>query len=183
MTDRTSDEAGRSEEPYIVFENHRALPRAWITRDVMAVPEEDMLQAVHYSHLPDGRRFDAAHTALVYPDTLTGTTYPEGPSTAVVRKIGDGSFTIDVATAGGGFLVLSETFYPGWKARIGDRILPVYRTNVSLQGVAVPPGRHVVEFELISTTLRAGAVVSILALVVLLFVAWRGARAQRNTAP
>ena len=143
----------------------------------MAVSEEDMLQAVHYSHLPDGRRFDAARMALVYPDTLAETTYPEGPSTAVVRKIGDGSFTIDVATVGGGFLVLSESFYPGWKARIGDRILPVYRTNVSLQGVAVPPGEHVVEFELISSTLRAGTAVSVLALVVLLFVAWRGARA------
>ena len=177
VTDRTSDEAGRGEEPYVLFENHRALPRAWITRDVMAVSEEDMLQAVHYSHLPDGRRFDAARTALVYPDTLAETTYPEGPSTAVVRKIGDGSFTIDVATVGGGFLVLSESFYPGWKARIGDRILPVYRTNVSLQGVAVPPGEHVVEFELISSTLRAGTAVSTLALVVLLFVAWRGARA------
>ena len=177
VTDRTSDEADRSEERYVVFENHRALPRAWIARDVIAVSEEDMLQAVHYSHLPDGRRFDAAHTALVYPDTLAGITYPEGPSTAVMRRIGDGSFTIDVATEGGGFLVLSESFYPGWRARIDDRILPVYRTNVSLQGVAVPPGRHVVEFELISNTLRTGATVSVLALVVLLFVAWRGTRA------
>ena len=177
VTDRLSDEAGAGEEPYIVFENRRALPRAWVARNVMSVPETDMLTAVHYSHLPDGRSFDPAHTALVYPDTLPATTYPEGPSAAVVRAVGDGSFTIDVTTAGGGFLVLSESFYPGWRARIDARILPVYRTNISLQGVAVPPGRHLVEFELISRTLQAGAAVSILALVVLLFVAWRGTRA------
>ena len=63
--------------------------------------------------------------------------------------------------------MLSESFYPGWRARINDRILPVYRTNVSLQGVALPPGRHVVEFELVSSTLRTGAAVSALALLVL----------------
>lgn len=176
VTDRATDEAGPNESPYIVFENHRALQRAWIASNVVPVPEADMLEAIHYSRFPDGRRFDASHTALVYPETLAGTTYPEGPSTAVVRKISDGSFTVDVETVGGGFLVLSESFYPGWRARIGDRTLPVYRTNVSLQGVALPPGRHVVEFELVSSTLRAGATVSMLALVVLLFVAWRGAR-------
>ena len=177
VTDRRSDEAGAGEEPYVVFENSRALPRAWVASNVMSVPEADMLTAVHYSRLPDGRRFDPAHTALVYPDTLPATTYPEGLSTAAVTVVGDGAFTIDVTTAGGGFLVLSESFYPGWRARIGDRVLPVYRTNVSLQGVPLPPGRHTVEFELVSTTLRAGAAVSGLALVVLLLVAWRGTRA------
>ena len=176
-TDRFSDEAGADEESFLVFENHRARPRAWITRNVMTPSEADMLTAVHYSHLPDGSRFDPADTALLYPDTLPATTYPEGPSSAVVRAIGDGSFTVDVTTTGGGFLVLSESFYPGWRARIGDRILPVYPTNISLQGVSVPAGRHTVEFELISTTLRAGAVVSGLALMTLLIVAWRGTRA------
>ena len=177
VTDRASDEAGPSEEPYVVFENRRALPRAWIASNVMPLPEADMLSAVHYSHLPDGRWFDADQTALVYPDTMPETTYPEGPSTATVRTIGDGAFTIDVTTTGGGFLVLSESHYPGWSARIGAQVLPVYRANVSLQGVTVPPGRHVVEFELISRTLQAGASVSVLSLVVLLFVVWRGERA------
>ena len=177
VTDRLSDDAGANEEPYVVFENQRARPRAWIARQVMTVSEADMLTAAHYSRLPDGRRFDAANTALLYPNALPDTTYPEGPSTADVKSVGDGSVTIEVTTTGGGFLVLSESFYPGWRARIGDRILPVYPTDVSLQGVSVPAGRHIVEFELVSTTLRAGAAVSTLALVALLLVAWRGTRA------
>ena len=143
----------------------------------MTLPEADMLTAVHHSLLPDGKRFDPAQTALLLPDSLPAHTYPDGPSSTMVRSIGDGSFTIDVATTDGGFLVLSESFYPGWRARIGDHILPVYQTDISLQGGSVPPGQHTVEFELISNTLRAGAAVSGLTLMTLLLVAWRDTRA------
>ncbi len=97
----------------------------------------------------------------------------------MVGTVRDGAFTVDVTTVGGGFLVLSESFYPGWRARIGDRVLPMYPSDVSLQGVQVPPGHHVVEFELVSKTLRAGATVSGVALLVLLFMATRGLKPTR----
>ena len=176
ITDRVADEEDRREQRQIVFENQRALPRAWIAREVVPLAEKEMLTAVHHSQLPDGRRFEAAQMALVYPGTVAPATYAGAASSAAVRSIGDGSIAVDVSTASGGFLVLSESHYPGWRARIGDSILPVHATDVSLQGVVVPPGRHVVEFELVSRTLRAGTTVSVLALAMLLLVVWRGVR-------
>ncbi len=175
VTDRGSDENSSAEQPHVVFENLRARPRAWVVDEVVPIAEKDMLTAVHHSRLPDGRPLDVARTALVYPGTMRATTYPQGPATAVVTTVRDGAFTIDVTTTGGGFLVLSESFYPGWRARIGDRALPVYPSDVSLQGVAVPAGHQVVEFELVSSTLRAGAAVSGVALLVLLLAAARAA--------
>ena len=175
VTDRGADENNPAEQPYIVFENLRALPRAWVTEEVVPLAEKDMLTAVHHSRLPDGRQLDVAHTALVYPGAIPATRYPQGPATAVVTAVRDGAFTVDVTTTSGGFVVLSESFYPGWRARIGDRVLPVYPSDVSLQGVAVPAGHHVVEFELVSKTLRAGATVSGLALLVLLVAAAQAA--------
>jgi uncharacterized membrane protein YfhO len=71
--------------------------------------------------------------------------------------------TVDVSTDNGGYLVLSEAAYPGWRARIDGRIVPVQRVDVMFQGVAVLAGRHTVVFELASRTLLAGMVISALA--------------------
>jgi hypothetical protein len=56
--------------------------------------------------------------------------------------------------------VLSENSYPGWRARIDGVDVPIYRTDVTLQGIVVPPGIHRVEFTMESRTLRAGLVLS-----------------------
>lgn len=179
VTDRGADESSPAEQPHIVFENLRARPRAWLASEVVPLAEKDMLRAVHHSRLPDGRPLDVAHTALVYPGAIAATTYPQGPAAVIVKAVGDGAFTVDVTTPGGGFLVLSESFYPGWRARIGERTLPVYPSDVSLQGVVVPAGHQVVEFELVSNTLRAGAAVSGVALLILLCAGgWCGLRAR-----
>jgi uncharacterized membrane protein YfhO len=61
--------------------------------------------------------------------------------------------------------VLSESYYPGWRARIGERIVPVHRTNLSLQGVPVPPGQHIVTFEFAPASFRIGATLSLGTLV------------------
>ena len=66
---------------------------------------------------------------------------------AAVKEIGDGRFVVNVRSASGGFLVLSETYYPGWTARIDGTPSPVRRADYSLQGVAVAPGPHTVVFE------------------------------------
>jgi Bacterial membrane protein YfhO len=128
------------------------------------------LTAIHYAHLPDGRRFDPARMALVGVNEQPHR-YPPGSSTATIRSLADGAVTIDVTTPGGGFLVLSESFYPGWRVRIDDRIVPARRTYVSLQGVPILPGSHAVVFELVSDSLRLGAAISVLGAIVLVILA------------
>lgn len=178
VTDRGQDEESPNEQQWVVYENTRARPRAWLAQEVLPLSYEDMLLAVHHSKLPDGRLFDPGRIALVDPDGPPARSYPGEAGLAVVRSIRDGAVTVDVVTKGGGFLVLSESFYPGWRARIGTEVVPVHRTNVSLQGVAVPAGYQRVEFELVSATLRAGVIVSLMGLGVLLFLAWRVVRAR-----
>jgi uncharacterized membrane protein YfhO len=89
--------------------------------------------------------------------------------------------TVDVSTANGGFVVLSEAQYPGWRARIDGRIVPVQRVDVMFQGVAVPAGRHTVVFEFASTTLRAGIAISALAVAIALFLCAPRVRLKPDT--
>ncbi len=170
QTDRRSDEQQPGEEGYVVYENLRALPRVWIVPGAVEMPEEQAIETIRYSQFPDGRPFDPMQVALIDPGAGAHA-FPPGGADARLVSIEDTRMTVDVSSAGGGYLVLSEAEYPGWYARIdGGGSVPVQRTDVMFQGVPVPAGHHTVVFELASTTLRAGMAVSAIAIAIALFL-------------
>ena len=40
------------------------------------------------------------------------------------------------------FLVYSENYFPGWRARVDGQSVAVYRTDGTLLGVPIPAGEH-----------------------------------------
>jgi len=167
QTDRGKDDDVEGETDVTVFENRRALPRAWFVSDVTAMNDTEGIKAVRTSRLPDGRAFDPRAVAIVDAADQPATShFSPGSSDARLVRVGDGDLGLAVSTTGGGFLVLSENAYPGWRARIDGAEVPIYRTDVTLQGIVVPPGTHRVEFTMESRTLRAGIALSGAGLVV-----------------
>jgi hypothetical protein len=55
--------------------------------------------------------------------------------------------TIDANAAHDGYLVLADTFYPGWSAEIDGTPVPIFRANLSIRAVPLPKGYHRVRFE------------------------------------
>lgn len=43
------------------------------------------------------------------------------------------------------FVVVADTHFPGWEARVDDREIPIHRVDLVLRGLALPAGRHRVE--------------------------------------
>jgi hypothetical protein len=171
-SDRVTDQSVPGETEYVVLENRRALPRAWLVNEVVPVDAAGLVQAIRHAQLPDGRRFDPRTMALVNADEHAETRrYPPGVATVRVTSIRDGRIALDVVSQGG-YLVLSETFYPGWRARIGGEEVEVERANLGLQGIVVPPGTHRVDVEFEPVSLRVGQLASGLGLLaVALFLA------------
>ena len=58
----------------------------------------------------------------------------------------------DVEAKADGVLVISQAFYPGWRAAVDGRPAELFPVNGILQGVGVPAGRHlvVVRYDLLS---------------------------------
>jgi uncharacterized membrane protein YfhO len=76
-------------------------------------------------------------------------------------------------------LVLGDNYYPGWKAFVDGREVPIERVDYLFRGVRIGPGASTVEFRYEPLSWRIGWIVSLIALIALLTllaIALRGAR-------
>jgi hypothetical protein len=69
-----------------------------------------------------------------------------------------------------GFLVLSDTYRPGWSATVDGAETPVLRAHTALRAVRVSAGKHRIVFSYRPASLRVGTFVSLLSLLIL--AAW-----------
>src|SRR5207237_1171672 len=64
------------------------------------------------------------------------------------------------------WLVLTDTWFPGWRARVDGADIVVRRADHAFRAVALPPGRHEVEFIFTPRGLQAGAAITLAALAI-----------------
>jgi len=63
---------------------------------------------------------------------------------------------IKVSAPHGGFLVLSDTYYPGWHVKVDGVESALYRANISVRAVRLPAGARAVEFSYDATPFWRG---------------------------
>jgi uncharacterized membrane protein YfhO len=82
------------------------------------------------------------------------------------------------------FLVLSDTYFPGWKAYVDDREEKIHRADYNFRAIFLRAGMHQVEFVYRPMSFTAGAIVTSLAIIgclsIGLVVRYRG-RSKRKT--
>jgi hypothetical protein len=109
-------------------------------------------------------------------DPLVEVLLEEEPETAPAAGASRGSVDIvrsdsratvlSASSADGGILVLSDLYYPGWRARVDGVERPLLRANYVMRGVVLPPGRHEVRVAYEPVSVRIGLAVSLLAALV-----------------
>ncbi len=156
---------------YVVWERHPVLPRAYLAYNTQHAPTEAAaLEAVA------DPAFDPWSRVVVEDQeaTLTpsGNALPITPAHIVTYQ--PTRVTIEVFSNRPALLVLNDTFYPGWRATVDGRAVPIYRANFLFRGVPVEPGSHTVVFEFTPWNFRLGAALSIVGLVGALLLAVHG---------
>ena len=160
-----------------IYENARALPRAWLATDARALGEQASLEVIRTGRLPDGSKWEPRRTALVESEPTTVASQTGATAAPVV----DGTSAraevtryepnrVDVKTSAGApsILVLSENQYPGWRAYLDGQSVGVLRVDYALRGVEVPAGAHEVRFVYVPKSVIIGLLVSALAGVALI---------------
>jgi hypothetical protein len=164
----------------LVYEFPAALPRVMLLQNYAVVPDaKAIIDSISLRH-----RDVAAGTWLMEdPKLRLG---PVAGGHANIVSYGLNRVIIDVDTPGPALLRLADLWYPDWKAYVDGRPTPVLRADYLLRAVAVPAGRHRVEFRYESAAVRNGLLLSLASLLVVLagfaFAWWRGRR-PRAVAP
>ncbi len=146
-----------------VFENREALPRAWIVHSARQEKPEEALKLLGSGEV------DPERTALLQepPPPLSQPDDPSAEEASVSRYAAD-EMQLDVATGARGLLVLSEVYYPAWKAYVDGEPVALYRADHLLRAVPVPAGEHTVELRFESPALRAGVAISLISYAALI---------------
>lgn len=158
----------------VVYENLDAMPRAWLVPEAVSARPQDILQAIYYSRLPDGRPFDPAKTALIEGSYAFQSTSFDTSGKADIVQLEDTEIVIQTQSGSDSFLVASDIYYPGWEATVDGQPSLLYRTDYVLRGLPLPAGSHEVRFEFHPKPFYTGMTITLLtALILFLSVFWQ----------
>jgi hypothetical protein len=72
---------------------------------------------------------------------------------------------VDLKVNQSGWLILSDTHYPGWNARLDGEPVDLIKANYLFRAVYVPPGEHLVQMEYQPKSFYVGAGISLITLI------------------
>jgi hypothetical protein len=157
-----------------IHENTRFLPRCWLADGVQRHTPEEILKAIKTSVLPGGKHFDPAKMALVEDDiNLAANTTEAANTTAAADTVkivtmSDDYIKVDVTSQKTAILILSDIYYPWWKAYVDNEPCGIFRVDYLLRGLVITKGHHTVEFKLQSNSLCWGFALSALGVILLI---------------
>jgi hypothetical protein len=125
---------------------------------------------------------DSVHPSVDGVDDLASHVAPShvAPSDAalarqVVTHEDSRQLVIEAEAPEDGFLLLADTFYPGWTAQVDGNPTPIYRANLSVRGIQLARGRHEVRFTFDAPGFSRGLQITLLSVSILLL--WAGGAA------
>jgi len=146
-----------------LFEYVNMLPRSLVVHRATVAKTEDELFEVLKSET-----FDPATAVVLEKEVpeevmalLEKAPVTDG-STATIREYEPHSVTIDANLEHAGFVILPDTYYPGWKVFVDDEEKELYAADFIARGVFVPEGDHVVRFVYAPVSFKVGTGLSLL---------------------
>jgi hypothetical protein len=146
-----------------IYEPLQSPARAWIVpfAEWVRNPAEATLRAT-------APAFDLSMSVV-----LEGEPRPERGGAGVVTSLrgqGPNSVELEVEVPEGGWLVLADTWYPGWIAELDGQSTDSYPANGVMRSVWVPAGQHSVAFHYRPITVPIGFALTALGLAALAYL-------------
>ena len=144
--------------------------RVWFVPQALYEPTDEI--ALDEVMSPD---FDPSTTVILdepFPSEYVGSS--EGEVLVFDESI-TGDIYMDVFVEKGSWLLLSDTWFPGWSVSIDGVPTKLFRGNYAFRATWVSSGNHVVEFAYQPLSFWLGALISMVAWIglVIVVVRWR----------
>ncbi len=129
-----------------VYENPWALPRTLLVRRGVVLDEQRILASGRWPALDPATSVILDRKPHEWNRWATRIDGSIDEPELEVELYGTTRVRIRAATPLRAFLVLNDLWYPGWEVEVDGRPAELLRANLLFRAVALPPGRHEVEF-------------------------------------
>jgi hypothetical protein len=150
-----------------LYKNRSPLPRAWLVKDfkimdsktilsMMAQKEFDPSQKVFVEEEP---KWDNFRCPPLVEGSKGGLKEHLSGTKNKVEFISESNnrLRLQVGTTEDSLLVLSDTYYPGWKAFVNGKETKIYRADYTFRAIPLTAGTHRVEFVYDPISFKLGA--------------------------
>ncbi len=149
---------GRSNIPVVVMQNAAVLPRAYTVTGAEVVPDTaSALRRLRET------TFDPSRVVILDQGPDMPADAPErgeryAPATIIEET--PTHVRVRCSSSASGYLVLADTYYPGWSATVNGVETPLRRANAMFRAVPIPVGGSMVEFVYRPSSVSRGLKVS-----------------------
>ncbi len=162
-----------------VYENIDLAPRAYLVGKYKVIPDRQAAIREMQSGLFDPRDYVILEKdpGLAQSDSVIGSAH------AQIKSLHDVEVTYESSAPA--MLVLSEVYYPDWKAEIDGQPVDIIKADNVIRAVPVPAGKHTVRFVWKSDAVKNGAILtgfSSITIISLFALAFFQHRRQRKLA-
>ena len=149
-------------EPHIYY-NKKYLPRFYFVSNIVNV--KNLAQAKEVFCDKD---FNPSVAAVVENYDNAKTEFKDYQNNGYeVIEYKNNSVLLKIKMEEEGFMVFSDTYYPGWKAYIDDIETDIYKANGILKGILVSQGEHEIKFSFLPKGFLIGGITFGITLIIL----------------
>lgn len=150
---------------WALVKNDSSLPKVYFVDNIDVISSKEQILERLFSS-----SFNPS-TAAIVEEKIHATEFPKnGEKQAVIERYEENNIQIKTRLTNNSFLVVSDNYYPGWKATIDGKETRILRTNYSFRGIIVPAGIHRIDLFYQPNSFFIGVVISFLSLLVYLGV-------------
>jgi hypothetical protein len=164
----------------VVYENKNPLPRTFVVHQAIQVDSPTEALAYFQSREIDPRQTVILEAETTVPPLAAGD-LAAATSAATIIKQNPQLIEIETKLAAAGYLVLLDTFYPGWVATLDGQPTSIYRADYLGRAIFIPAGEHLVRFEYKPQSFQWGlwlALLMVLILIVTAITSWKIGRLE-----
>ena len=160
-----------------IYKNLNVYPRAFIVHQINIVPTmEDAIKILQNKNFKVIEQMvQVAQTNSDKIDTnkkhglhTLGISHPQDKATIDIYTPEMVSLTVNLASPG--WLILTDTYYPGWQATVDNVETEILEADIMFRAIAVPSGNHQVVFRYKSSSFYGGSILSFIGLGLLLLM-------------
>lgn len=160
FTNKTEFKLAFMSDTAVIWENMNVLPRAFIAHRAEMMDADSAFKGLQQ---PD---FHAAETVLLSTGKrLDATDGNRARDRTEITQYLPERVNVSVTSDRPGYLVLTDSFYPGWNAFVDGIATPIERADYLFRAVQVNAGTHIVTFEYRPVSLIWGGIISAIGLV------------------